>query len=132
MKNQISEAVENGKKNSLSNIENTLNLLENIQPTKPTFGARQTLIKEENAPKYISEMPASARVKYDLASQEVKESIGRRAKLFDFSRHTVNEFWDGVNFDNIKPMITENFTGVTDERERAIRARLSQWAKSRR
>lgn len=132
VKNQISEAVENGKKNSLSNIENTLNLLENIQTTKPTFGARQTLIKEENAPKYISEMPASARVKYDLASQEVKESIARRAKLFDFSRHTVNEFWDGVNFDNIKPMITENFTGITDERERAIRARLSQWAKSRR
>ena len=133
VKNQITEAVDASKKNSLSNIENTLSLLENIQVSKPQYpGAKSaTLITENNAPKYITEMPADVRVKYDLASEDIKEAIDRRAKLFDFSRHTINEFWSGVNFDNIKPIVNESLQSVTDERERAIRAQLMAWRANR-
>lgn len=128
--NKINEAVAASKKNSLSNIENTLTMLEGLSaPAKPVYGQpAKTMITENNAPKYISEMPAEARVKYDLASQEVKEAIERRARLFDFGSHTINEFWAGVNFETIKPVavITES-TVITDERERAIRAQLQAW-----
>ena len=131
VKNQISEAVANSKKNSLSNIESTLSLLESINPTKPVYpgAAPKTLINEENAPKYITEMPAQARVKYDLASDEVKESIARRARLFDFKRFTINEFWNGINFDQIKPStnINEGLQNISNERERAIRSQLRSW-----
>ena len=130
--NKITEAVASSKKNSLSNIESTLNMLESIQTQKPTYGAQKTLITESNAPKYIAEMPADARVKYDMASQDIKEAIDRRARLFDFANHSINEFWSGVNFDSIKPVavITEN-RNIVDERERAIRAQLSSWHSSR-
>jgi hypothetical protein len=131
--NRINEAVKESKKNSLSNIESTLSMLESIQPAaKPVYKGQtqKTLIVESGAPKYIAEMPAEARVKYDMASTEIKESIERRAKLFDFNKHTVEEFWAGINFENIKPsvnQIQESLTTITNERERAIRAQLMAW-----
>ena len=127
--NKIEEAVKNSKKNSLSNIEQTLTMLESLDaPQKPAYPGRshENMITESNGAKYIAEMPAEARVKYNLASQDVKEAIERRAKLFDFNRHTVNEFWESVKFDEIKPIITEQ-RNITDERERAIRAQLLSW-----
>lgn len=78
-------------------------------------------------------MPAEARVKYDLASQEIKEAIDRRAKLFDFNKHSINEFWAGVNWDAIKPVTTiqESLSGIQNERERQIRAQLMSWRAKR-
>jgi hypothetical protein len=108
-------------------------MLESIQPAaKPVYKGQtqKTLIVESGVPKYIAEMPAEARVKYDMASTEIKESIERRAKLFDFNKHTVEEFWAGINFENIKPsvnQIQESLTTITNERERAIRAQLMAW-----
>jgi hypothetical protein len=127
--NKITEAVKNSKKNSLSNIEQTLTMLESLEaPAKPTYPGQKakSLVTEVNEAKYLKEMPAEARVKYNMTSQEVKEAIDRRAKLFDFNRHTINEFWDSVKFDEIKPMITETKV-VTDEREKAIRDQLISW-----
>ena len=133
VKSKINEAVDSSKKNSLSNIEKTLTMLEGIDVKKPTY-RNNTLITEANAPKYIAEMPAIARVKYDLASSDIKESIDRRARLFDFSKHTINEFWEGIDFDRIKPstQINEGIKAVTDSREASIRARLSAWSARRR
>ena len=131
--NKIDEAVKKSKKNSLSNIEQTLTMLESLDaPTKPVYkGQKQTsLVSNVNEAKYIREMPADTRVKYNMASQEVKESIARRAKLFDFNRHTVKDFWEGIKFDSIKPMITES-KGVADERERSIRNQLTSWRSKR-
>ncbi len=127
--NKITEAVNASKKNSLSNIENTLTMLEGITVKKPTYGTQKAMVTENNSPKYISEMPADVRVKYDLASQEVREAIDRRARIFDFNRQTINEFWEGVDFDNIKPVnnLNEGLQTISDERERAIRAQLMSW-----
>ena len=72
-------------------------------------------------------MPADTRVKWDMASKEVKESIQRRAKIYDFTcEGAIEKFWESINFDNIKPAksIYEGLENIIDERERNIRASL--------
>jgi hypothetical protein len=78
-------------------------------------------------------MPAEVRVKWDLASQEVKESIMRRAKLYNFvNEGAVERFWESINFDEVKPSnVYEGLQDVEDERERAIRSQLRFWRNRR-
>lgn len=135
VKTQISEAVKESKAKSLSAINETLTLLEGLEATKPTYQSK-TIITEGrvNAPKYIQEMPADARVKYEMASNEVKESIQRRAKIYDFTcEGAIEKFWESINFDEIKPTqsIYEGLENVIDERERNIRAQFRSWRAKR-
>ena len=96
-------------------------MLENLEPkAKPTY--RRV---DENAPKYIAEMPEDIRVKWNMASDEIKESINRRAKLYNFmTEGAVEKFWRSIDFDNVKPVknIYEGLENITNERERQIRA----------
>lgn len=130
VKDQINESIENNKKNNLSAIDETLKVLESLEVTKPTY-SRKTLITENaDEPKFIQEMPATARVKWDMASQEVKESINRRAKLYNFvNEGAIERFWNSINFDEIKPTknIYEGLETIEDERERSIRQSLRSW-----
>ena len=130
VKDQINESIENNKKNNLSAIDETLKVLESLEATKPTY-SRKTLITENaDEPKFIQEMPATARVKWDMASQEVKESINRRAKLYNFvNEGAIERFWNSINFDEIKPTknIYEGLETIEDERERSIRQSLRSW-----
>ena len=75
-------------------------------------------------------MPADVRVKYDLASDEIKESIDRKAKLFDWSKETaIENFWESIDFD-AKPStknVMEGLDKITDEREREIRESIRRW-----
>lgn len=135
VKTQIAEAVKESKTKSLSAINETLTLLEGLEATKPTY-ASKTIVTESqvNAPKYIQEMPADARVKYEMASNEVKESIQRRAKIYDFTcEGAIEKFWESINFDEIKPTqsIYEGLDNVVDERERNIRAQFRSWRAKR-
>ena len=135
VKTQIAEAVKESKAKSLSAINETLTLLEGLEATKPTY-ASKTIVTESqvNAPKYIQEMPADARVKYEMASNEVKESIQRRAKIYDFTcEGAIEKFWESINFDEIKPTqsIYEGLDNVVDERERNIRAQFRSWRAKR-
>ena len=119
--NKIVEKLNESKDNKLESIKETLKMLENLEPkAKPTY--RRV---DESAPKYIAEMPEDVRVKWNLASDEVKESINRRAKIYNFlAEGAVEKFWNSIDFDNIKPVknIYEGLENVTDERERQIRA----------
>jgi peptidoglycan hydrolase-like amidase len=75
----------------------------------------------------MAEMPADVRVKWDLASNEVKESIQRRAKLYNFMNEgAIERFWNAIDFNEIKPIqnVYEGLETIQDERERAIRARI--------
>ena len=70
-------------------------------------------------------MPAEARVKWEMASDGVKESITRRAKLYDFTNEgAIDRFWNNIEFDDVKPIhnVYEGLELITDEKERAIRA----------
>ena len=127
VKEQISEAVSNSKQNSLNAIDETLKVLESIETTKPTYSRKSIITENADEPKFIQEMPADMRVKWDLASNEVKESITRRAKLYNFvNEGAVERFWNSINFDEIKPAqnIYEGLENIEDEYERNIRAKL--------
>ena len=135
VKGVISESLNESKKNSLSSIDQTLKVLESLESTKPTY-SRKALITESAAdePLFIREMPATARVKWEMANEGVKESITRRAKLYDFTNEgAIERFWANIEFDEVKPIknVYEGLEQVVDERERAIRASIRSWKNKR-
>lgn len=120
----INEAINNSKKSSLNAIDETLKVLESLEATKPTYSRKALITENADEPKFIQEMPADARVKWDLASNEVKESIMRRAKLYNFvNEGAIERFWNAIDFAEVKPVnkIYEGLEQIQDERERAIR-----------
>ena len=128
LKERMAEMISESKKSSLSSIDQTLKVLESLEATKPTY-SRKALITENatDEPMFVRDMPADARVKWDMASEGVKESITRRARLYNFTNEgAVDRFWANIDFNEVKPInnIYEGLENVTDERERAIRAKL--------
>ena len=127
IENSINESISESKKNSLNAIDETLSLLESIEVSKPVYKGKAIITENIDEPKYIQEMPAEARVKWDMASNEVKESIKRRAKLYNFvNEGSIERFWDNVDFAEIKPVqnIYEGLENITDQFERDIRAKI--------
>ena len=136
VKSKITEMVAESKKNSLSSIDETLKVLESIEATKPTY-SRKAVITEgaTDEPLFIRDMPADARVKWEMASEGVKESITRRAKLYNFTNEgAIERFWANIDFAEVKPInnnINESLELVADERERGIRQQLRSWRSRR-
>lgn len=127
MEDMIKESITESKKSNLSAIDETLKVLESIEAVKPTYSRKALITENANEPKFIQEMPADARVKWDMASNEVKESITRRAKLYNFMNEgAVERFWNAIDFNEVKPIqnIYEGLDTIQDETERAIRARI--------
>lgn len=127
IKDQINESLKDTKDNKLQSITNVVSLLEGMDPTKPAFKGRQiTEEKQINEPIYIAQMPDDARVKYNMASQEVKESIERRAKLFDFTGEgAIERFWESQNWEEQKPINPyKPLDSIQDRKERQIREEL--------
>lgn len=129
VKDMIAEGLKETKAGQLKSITETIQMLESLDVNnpKPNFGARA--INEnagnDNEPMYIANMPETARVKWNMASEAVKESIARRAKLFDFTNEgAIERFWTGINFEEVKPAanVYEGLENITNERERQIRA----------
>ena len=126
----VSEAINESKKNSLSSIEDTLKLLESMDVTKPTYQSKTIVTEAANEPMFIAQMPAEMRPRWEMASKEVKESITRRAKLYNFTNEgAVQRFWENINFDEIAPAKTVYENGIEDQRERMIRESLRKWMK---
>ena len=135
VKSHIAESITESKKNSLSSIDETLKVLESIEATKPTY-SRKAIITEGNTdePLFVRNMPADARVKWEMASEGVKESITRRAKLYDFTNEgAIDRFWNNIDFTEVKPIqnVYEGLETIVDEKERAIRASLRSWRSKR-
>ena len=130
VKNQISESVKESKMKNLDVIDSILESLEKKEITKPAYGRKSMLTEDANTPKYIAEMPAVARVKYDLASDDVKESISRKARLYDWSKpNAIENFWENVNFDST-PATKNLFEGldeIKNDKERALRESIRRW-----
>ena len=127
IENTINESIANSKKSNLTAIDETLRILEEMEATKPTYTSKTFITENADEPKFIQEMPAEARVKWDLASNEVKESIMRRAKLYNFvNEGAVERFWNSIDFAEVKPTqnIYEGLEAIEDERERSIRMKL--------
>ena len=127
---KVQDVVKESKRNNLNAIDETLKLLESIEVQKPTYPSKVVVRENLNEPKYIQEMPAEKRAQWDMASDEVKESIHRRAKLYNFvNEGSIERFWENVNFENVKPAksIYEGLETVENERERQIRESLRRW-----
>ena len=131
IENKINEVVAESKKNSLSSIDDTLKLLEGIEVNKPVYKSAKSV--NEDAPKFIQEMPEAIRPLYESASNELKESINRRAKIYNFTNEgSIKRFWESIDF-NAVPQVKNIYEGldqITDERERAIRAQFRRWRNS--
>ena len=136
IKERMSDMISESKKNSLNSIDKTLKVLESIEATKPTY-SRKAIITEGAAdePLFVRNMPAEARVKWEMASEGVKESITRRAKLYNFTNEgAIDRFWANIDFNEVKPIngnINEGLELIADERERSIRASLRSWRSKR-
>jgi hypothetical protein len=127
MKEDTQAIVAESKKSSLSAIDQTLQILEGMETMKPTYSRKALITENANEPKFIAEMPADVRVKWDLASNEVKESIMRRAKLYNLlNEGAIERFWNAIDFAEVKPVqnVYEGLDTIQDERERSIRARI--------
>lgn len=117
LRGQISES----KKTSLNDIDLTLKMLEenaSLQNQKPVYKR----ITEEEEPKFIAEMPNESRVKWNLATEEVKESIKRRAKIYNFTKNSIQDFWESVNW-QVAPTnnVYEGLENVENVWERNLR-----------
>lgn len=124
---KVDEMIKESKASSLSEIDSTLKLLESMEPTKPTYSRKSLITENANEPLFVQQMPAEMRVKWDLASNDVKESITRRARLYNFTNEgAVQRFWENINLDNIQPSknIYEGLENIHDEYERQIRMKL--------
>ena len=83
---------------------------------------------------FVRNMPAEARVKWEMASEGVKESITRRAKLYNLTTESaVERFWANIDFNEVKPIqnIYEGLEQIHDENERQIRQSLRSWRSKR-
>lgn len=130
---KITENINENKKSNLNAIDETLQLLEGLEATKPTYSSKTLITENADDPQFIQEMPAEARVKWDMASQEVKESIIRRARLYNFTNEgAIERFWNNINFEQVAPAnIYESLQLVEDEKERNIRQQLRSWRSRR-
>ena len=127
---KIHEVVNESKNNNLDAIDETLKVLESIEVQKPKYKSKAIVNVDLDEPKYIQEMPADKRVQWDMASQEVKESIYRRAKLYNFiNEDSIEKFWENVHFDAVKPTknIYEGLETIENDRERQIRQAFRRW-----
>lgn len=124
MKPEFEKMIKESAKPSLANIDETLSLLEGLNTPKPKFSNRQ--INENNTePRYIREMPADIRVKYDMASKELKESIATRAKLYSFvNEASIENFWRNISFEETKKPVNESANAYTSDWEARIRKQL--------
>ena len=120
---KVSESVKTSKNSTLSSIDETLKLLESSVSQKTPY---KRIVENADEPKFIAEMPEVSRVKWNLATPEVKESITRRARVFNFvGENAIQNFWESVDW-NITPAksVYEGLETVQDNFERNIRATL--------
>lgn len=128
IKTKVKDIVNEAKANNLDSIDETLKLLENIEVSKPKINNSSVQLNEvninSNEPYFIQNMPDYIRPLWNQASQEIKESINRRAKIYNFNAtNAIEKFWESIDFANIKPInnIYEGFDNIIDEREKSIR-----------
>lgn len=114
-------------------VDKLLSVMEGLEVQKATYPGKAVMISEgasNDEPLYIREMPADIRVKWNMAPQNIKESVTRRAKLYNFmTEGAVERFWKSINFDQITPStnIYEGLDNIPNERERSLRMQLRKW-----
>ena len=128
---KITESLKANKSEKLQSIDNVLTMLEEHKTAKPVYGRKANMVAEGDEPKYIQEMPTDKRVQWNMASQDIRESIQRRALLYDFSKDgAIQRFWENIDFEKLTPskIVTEG-ADKQEEWEKQIRESISRWHK---
>jgi hypothetical protein len=118
----LKEKIEESKEQKLSNVDRILEMLDK-EPAKKVVG-RVITNEDLNSPRYIQVIPESVRPKYELLSEEQKDYIKRKASIYDLSSdEKIKNFWEGIDFENIKPSQTiyEGLDKIKDPAEQALR-----------
>ena len=131
---KIEERLKASKNEKLQNIDSVLSMLESHQTQKPVYGRKSVMLNEnQDEPKYIQQMPAEKRVQWNMASAEIRESVERRAKLYNFNQEgAIEHFWESVDLTKAPQTkdINEGLDKIQDEWEKNIRASIRGWHKA--
>lgn len=97
MKSQVAN-IKESKESKLASIDKLLNMVSE-SASKPVIGAINEHNINPNEPLYIREMPDSVRPLYESASEDMKNFIGRKARLFNLSTpEAIQNFWENIDW----------------------------------
>ena len=135
---KINESIDNAgskkidESDSLAEIDAILEAIKEGDK-KPKYSRKEILnenLEANDEPKYIQLMPESKRAEWNMASDDIKESIKRRAKLYNLvNEEAIANFWNKVDIAAVKPVSTvlESMTDVQDEWERNMRMNIRRF-----
>ena len=128
----IKESVNESRRTSLDTIDKTLEILEGMGNTKPTYSRKQTIVENVNEPRFIQMMPEAKRVEWNLLSEDAKEMVRRRASLRDLTTNeSIDKFWADIDLSN-QPAVTqvmESTNSFQDTWEAKMRDTIRSWKK---
>ena len=128
----IKESVNESRRTSLDTIDKTLEILEEMGNTKPTYSRKQTIVENVNEPRFIQMMPEAKRVEWNLLSEDAKEMVRRRASLRDLTTNeSIDKFWADIDLSN-QPAVTqvmESTNSFQDTWEAKMRDTIRSWKK---
>ena len=128
----IKESVNESRRTSLDTIDKTLEILEGMGNTKPTYSRKQTIVENVNEPRFIQMMPEAKRVEWNLLSEDAKEMVRRRASLRDLTTNeSIDKFWADIDLSN-QPAVTqvlESTNSFQDAWEAKMRDTIRSWKK---
>ena len=89
--------VHESKDEKLNSIDQILEMLDTA-PKKPVISRKTT-----SEPYFIQNMPESLRPKWEMANESVKDSITKKARLYNLSNEdAIKKFWENVDFQEPK------------------------------
>ena len=118
-----SKALVESKAEKLATVDKLLGMLES-QSSKPVMNR-----VNENAdePRYIKMMPESVRPNWEMADDNTKNYIQRKAKLYALNTEAqIENFWESIDFSSVKPAqnMFEGLENVHDSFEQRLRMQL--------
>lgn len=126
------EILENAPKknleNTLSAVDEMLKVLENNDNSgKKKVFESAVVTEQSNEPMFIQKMPETARVKWNMATPQVKDTIIRKARIYNFTNESaIEQFWNEQDFTAISTINEnqQNLAQYQDPWERNMRAAL--------
>ena len=120
------------RETKLSNIDSILRMVEENQDRKPAYQSRlvNEAVLDTDEPMFVKKMPTDCVAKWSNASDDVKESIRRRAKLYNLTTESaIERFWNSIDFNAVAPAksIYEGLDDVKDRNEQSLRLELRRF-----
>lgn len=124
--------VNESRESKLDTIDSILKIVESNTGNKPQYKSRMTINENANddEPMFVKQMPADCVAKWNNASEDVKESIRRRAKIYNLTNEAaIEKFWNNIEWNTIAPAksIYEGLDEIQDKNEQALRLQLRRF-----